>query len=127
MEMRDRSGFDIDGRGESDRGPTAFEPGLLLTYTDEAHGYGNVGTDNPPAQTPLDSVPEPESDTPNLNDATFNASGERSSYTDSPGDAARRQLHRADPRPGEGQRQRRQPAVDVRLQLPVVQGRRAER
>ena len=30
MEMRDRSGFDLDGRGESDRGPTAFEPGLLL-------------------------------------------------------------------------------------------------
>jgi M6 family metalloprotease-like protein/LPXTG-motif cell wall-anchored protein len=84
MEMRDRSGFDIDGRGESDRGPTEFEPGLLLTYTDEAHGYGNVGTDNPPAQTPLDSVPEPESDTPNLNDATFNASGARSSFTDSP-------------------------------------------
>jgi len=84
MEMRDRSGFDIDGRGESDRGPTAFEPGLLLTYTDEAHGYGNVGTDNPPAQTPLDSVPQPEDDTPNLNDATFNASGERSTYTDAP-------------------------------------------
>ncbi len=84
MEMRDRSGFDIDGRGESDRGPTEFEPGLLLTYTDEAHGYGNVGTDNPPAQTPLDSVPQPEKNSPNLNDATFTPAAERSRYTDSP-------------------------------------------
>ena len=82
LEMRDRSGFDLDGRGESDRGPTEFEPGLLLTYTDEAHGYGNVGTDNPPAQTPLDSVPEPLSDAPDLNDATFQAAAARNSFTD---------------------------------------------
>ena len=82
MEMRDRSGFDVDGRGESDRGPTTYEPGLLLTYTDEAHGYGNVGTDNPPAQSPLDSVPEPEVDTPNLNDATFVAKGARNTFSD---------------------------------------------
>jgi immune inhibitor A len=82
MEMRDRSGFDVDGRGESDRGPTAFEPGLLLTYTDEAHGYGNVGTDNPPAQTPLDSVPQPEEDAPDLNDATFTAADGRNAFTD---------------------------------------------
>ncbi|MBC7375135.1 MAG: immune inhibitor A, partial [Frankiales bacterium] len=87
MEMRDRSGFDIDGRGESDRGPTAFEPGLLLTYTDEAHGYGNVGTDNPPAQTPLDSTPTPESDAPNLNDATFQATDARRSFSDTPAKA----------------------------------------
>ena len=40
-----------------------------LVYTDEAHGYGNVGTDDPPAQTPLDAVPEPAATTPNLNDA----------------------------------------------------------
>ncbi|TAL19527.1 MAG: hypothetical protein EPN99_10265, partial [Frankiales bacterium] len=84
LEMRDRSGFDLDGRGENDRDPIAFEPGLLLTYTDEAHGYGNVGTDNPPAQTPLDSVPEPESDEPNLNDAVFTTADGRSSYSDSP-------------------------------------------
>jgi hypothetical protein len=68
--------------GESDRGPTEYEPGLLLTYTDEAHGYGNVGTDNPPAQSPLDSVPEPEEDAPNLNDATFQATEERSTFSD---------------------------------------------
>jgi hypothetical protein len=42
-------------------------------YTDEAHGYGNVGTDDPPAQTPLDARPEPGSDTPNLDDAAFKA------------------------------------------------------
>ncbi|MCW2501367.1 MAG: Immune inhibitor peptidase [Frankiales bacterium] len=82
LELRDRSGFDVDGRGESDRGPTAFQPGVLLTYTDEAHGYGNVGTDNPPAQTPLDSKPTAESDTPDLNDATFR---EGSSYSDAKG------------------------------------------
>lgn len=82
LEMRDRSGFDVDGRGESDRGPTEFEPGVLLTYTDEAHGSGNVGTDNPPAQTPLDSVPEPENDSPNLNDATFVPADARSTFSD---------------------------------------------
>ncbi len=46
---------------------------MLLAYTDEDHGYGNVGTDDPPAQTPLDSRPEPGSDTPNLDDAAFKA------------------------------------------------------
>ncbi|MDP3713271.1 MAG: immune inhibitor A [Mycobacteriales bacterium] len=83
LEMRDRSGFDFDGRGESERGAPSFQSGLLLTYTDEAHGYGNVGTDNPPAQSPLDSTPEPESDTPNLDDATFTAADARRSFTDS--------------------------------------------
>jgi hypothetical protein len=73
LEVRDRSGFDEDGKGENDRDPIGFEPGLLLVYTDEAHGYGNVGTDNPPAQSPLDSQPEPGSDTPDLDDATFTA------------------------------------------------------
>jgi M6 family metalloprotease-like protein len=80
LEMRDRSGFDFDGRGEDDRSAIAFKPGVLLTYTDEAHGYGNVGTDNPPAQSPLDRVPTPGSDTPDLSDAAFN---EGSSFTDS--------------------------------------------
>jgi hypothetical protein len=46
---------------------------VLLAYTDEDHGYGNVGTDDPPAQTPLDARPEPGSDTPNLDDAAFKA------------------------------------------------------
>ena len=62
MEMRDRSGFDAHGRNESDRGDVTFAPGMLLAYTDENHGYGNVGTDDPPAQSPLDSQPEPGSD-----------------------------------------------------------------
>jgi bacillopeptidase F (M6 metalloprotease family) len=73
LEMRDRSGFDAHGMGESDRGDLTFAPGVLLGYTDENHGYGNVGTDDPPAQTPLDSQPEPGSDTPNLDDAAFTA------------------------------------------------------
>ena len=71
LEMRDRSGFDLEGRGENDRDPIGFEPGMLLVITDEAHGYGNVGTSNPPAQSPVDSRPQPGNDTPNLNDAAF--------------------------------------------------------
>ncbi|GAB3198448.1 hypothetical protein GCM10027062_12640 [Nocardioides hungaricus] len=82
LEMRDRSGFDLDGRGQVDRTPIAFQPGLYLGYTDEAHGYGNTGTDNPPAQSPLDAVPEPGNDTPDLSDAAFTAAADRSSYSD---------------------------------------------
>ncbi len=94
MEMRDRSGFDLDGKGENDRAPIGFEPGLLLVITDEAHGYGNVGTDNPPAQSPVDSRPQPGNNTPNLNDAAFKQgdsysdfgpNGHVDNYTD-PGD-----------------------------------------
>ncbi|GAB6984477.1 PKD domain-containing protein [Nocardioides pyridinolyticus] len=82
LELRDRSGFDLDGHGQIDRDPIGFEPGLYLSYTDEAHGYGNAGTDDPPAQSPLDSTPQPGSSSPNLNDAAFNASAARSSYSD---------------------------------------------
>lgn len=82
LEMRDRSGFDLDGNGQIDRDPIGWEPGLYLSYTDEAHGYGNAGTDNPPAQSPLDSVPEPGSDTPNLNDAAFTAAAGRNAFSD---------------------------------------------
>ena len=82
LEMRDRSGFDLDGNGQIDRDALAFQPGLYLSYTDEAHAYGNAGTDNPPAQSPLDSVPEPGSDTPDLSDAAFTAAAARSSYSD---------------------------------------------
>ncbi len=81
MEMRDRSGFDFNGRGQDDRSAIAFEPGVLLTYTDEAHGYGNVGTDNPPAQSPLDANPTKNSDTPEFKDATFTTG--RSLFSDS--------------------------------------------
>ncbi|HVF06057.1 MAG TPA: PKD domain-containing protein [Frankiaceae bacterium] len=76
LEMRDRSGFDFDGKGENDRAAIAFTPGMLLVYTDEAHGYGNAGTDDPPAQSPLDANPTPEDLTPNLNDAAFVSGGE---------------------------------------------------
>ncbi|HEX5860832.1 MAG TPA: PKD domain-containing protein [Nocardioides sp.] len=83
MELRDRSGFDLDGKGEIDRDPIGFEPGLSLVYTDEAHGYGNAGTDDPPAQSPLDSQPEPGESAPNLNDAAYTAADRDSSYRDS--------------------------------------------
>ena len=76
LEMRDRSGFDFDGKGENDRAAIAFQPGLLLVYTDEAHGYGNAGTDDPPAQSPLDANPVAADLTPNLNDAAFSEDGE---------------------------------------------------
>jgi M6 family metalloprotease-like protein len=82
MEMRDRSGFDYDGHGQVDRDPIGFAPGLSLVYTDEAHGYGNAGTDDPPAQTPLDSQPEPGESAPNLNDAAYTATDGDSSYND---------------------------------------------
>ena len=52
---------------------SASPPGLSLVYTDEAHGYGNAGVDDPPAQSPLDSQPEPGSATPDLNDAAWTA------------------------------------------------------
>lgn len=82
LEMRDRSGFDLDGHGQIDRDPIGFQAGFYLAYTDEAHGYGNAGTDDPPAQSPLDSTPEPGSATPDLNDAAFTAAAGRSSYSD---------------------------------------------
>ena len=82
LEMRDRSGFDLDGKGQIDRTPIGFEAGLSLLYTDEAHGYGNAGTDDPPAQSPLDSVPEPGSATPDLNDAAFTAAAGRNAFSD---------------------------------------------
>ena len=83
LEMRDRSGFDLDSKGQNDRAALAFEPGLYLAYTDEAHGYGNAGTDDPPAQSPLDSTPTPGSSSPNLNDAAFTTAAGRSSFSDS--------------------------------------------
>lgn len=89
LEMRDRSGFDAEGRGQSDRPTTGnpvggieFEPGLSLVYADEAHGYGNNGVDNPPAQSPLDSVPQPGEDAPELKDAAFTAAAARSTFSD---------------------------------------------
>jgi immune inhibitor A len=81
VEMRDRSGFDFDGKGQNDRAPIAFEPGMLLVYTDENHGYGNVGVGDPPAQNPIDANPQPGVIAPNLDDAGFTAGGV-SSFSD---------------------------------------------
>ncbi|GAA1931549.1 PKD domain-containing protein [Nocardioides marmoribigeumensis] len=83
LELRDRSGFDEDSKGENDRSPLGFQPGLYVSYTDESHGYGNVGTDDPPAQSPLDSQPEPGSETPDLDDAAWTAASGDSRFTDS--------------------------------------------
>ncbi len=83
MEMRDRSSFDFDGRDQNDRDDIQFAPGFLLVYTDEAHGYGNVGTSDPPAQTPLDSQPEPGNEAPNLHDAAFTDTAGDDRYSDS--------------------------------------------
>jgi M6 family metalloprotease-like protein len=71
IELRDRISNDFDGKGQSDRGVPTWEPGVSMIYTDEAHGYGNFGVDDPPAQTVVDSNPQPGSATPNLDDAAF--------------------------------------------------------
>lgn len=71
LELRDRISNDFDGKNQSERGTPAWQPGISVIYTDEQHGYGNVGVDDPPAQTPVDSAPEPGNATPNLNDAAF--------------------------------------------------------
>jgi M6 family metalloprotease-like protein len=84
LELRDRSGFDADGKGENDRAPIAFSPGLLLTYTNEIAGYGNTGqsTGDAPNQSPLDSQPQPGVTTPNLNDAAFTAAVGKNAFSD---------------------------------------------
>jgi immune inhibitor A len=84
LELRDRSGFDFNGRGENDRAAIEFLPGLLLVYTDEAHCYGNPGCDDPPGQSPLDSQPQPGNRTPNLHDAAFTAAAGDNRFSDSP-------------------------------------------
>jgi immune inhibitor A len=98
LELRDRSSFDLDGKGQNDRDPIGFIPGLLLTYTDEAHGYGNAGVDGAPAQSPLDANPQPGVITPNLNDAAFSFTGVRS-FTDA---GAGRVDNYKDPRRADG-------------------------
>ena len=83
MELRDRSGFDKEGMGQNDRSDILFEPGMSLVYTDEAHGYGNAGTDDPPAQTPLDATPDPGNKSPELKDAAFTDAAGRRLFSDS--------------------------------------------
>ncbi|MDQ3778508.1 MAG: immune inhibitor A, partial [Actinomycetota bacterium] len=62
LELRDRSGFDFNGRGQSDRGDIGWSPGVLVEYTDEARGYGNNGSGPPPRQHYIDSQPQPNYD-----------------------------------------------------------------
>jgi immune inhibitor A len=71
VEMRDRVSWDKDGKNQSDRGVPTWAPGMAILYTDESHGYGNIGNDNQPAQTVVDSQPQPGNMTPNLDDAAF--------------------------------------------------------
>jgi M6 family metalloprotease-like protein len=59
LELRDRSGFDFDSRGQADRGALGWAPGVLVEYTDEVRGYGNNGGSQPPRQHYLDSQPQP--------------------------------------------------------------------
>ncbi|HEV3480293.1 MAG TPA: CARDB domain-containing protein, partial [Gaiellaceae bacterium] len=62
LELRDRSGFDFEGRGQADRGLIGWAPGVLVEYTDEVRGYGNNGSGTPPRQHYLDSQPQPDYD-----------------------------------------------------------------
>ncbi len=71
VEVRDRVSWDKDGKGQSERGAPTWAPGVAVLYTDENHGYGNTGADNQPAQTIVDSQPQPGNMNPNLNDAAF--------------------------------------------------------
>lgn len=73
VELRDRIGWDKDGKGQSERGDPTWAPGVAILYTDENHGYGNTGADGVPAQTIVDSKPQPGNKTPNLDDAAFTA------------------------------------------------------
>jgi M6 family metalloprotease-like protein len=84
LELRDRSGFDTSGRDQNDRAPIGFFPGLLLTYTDEAAGYGNTGetSTDTPNQSPVDSQPQPGNVTPNLDDAAFSAAAGDNRFSD---------------------------------------------
>jgi immune inhibitor A len=59
IELRDRSGFDYASHGQADRGSLAWEPGVLVEYTDEARGYGNFSAIDPPRQHYIDSQPDP--------------------------------------------------------------------
>ena len=88
LELRDRALFDFEGYGQSDRGLPNWEPGLLIEYTDEAHGYGNNGVPAPPAQMYLDSQPVPGEDcggrspAPNCDDMSFTPAEDDDVFTD---------------------------------------------
>ncbi|MGH2830628.1 MAG: immune inhibitor A domain-containing protein [Actinomycetota bacterium] len=71
LELRDRTSNDFDSAGQGERHPIDFIPGVSIWYTDEAHGYGNTGTDDPPAQTVVDPRMQPGESMPRLSDASF--------------------------------------------------------
>lgn len=71
IELRDRVSWDKDGKNQSERGAPTWAPGVAILYTDENHGYGNTGAEGVPAQTIVDSQPQPGNATPNLDDAAF--------------------------------------------------------
>lgn len=71
IELRDRVSWDKDGKAQSERGAPTWAPGVAILYTDENHGYGNTGAEGVPAQTVVDSQPQPGNATPNLDDAAF--------------------------------------------------------
>jgi immune inhibitor A len=74
IEVRDRVSWDKDGKGQSERGDPTWAPGVAILYTDENHGYGNTGASDQPAQTVVDSQPQPGNENPNLDDAAFTIS-----------------------------------------------------
>jgi M6 family metalloprotease-like protein/uncharacterized repeat protein (TIGR01451 family) len=99
LELRDRSGFDYNGRGQADRGQIQWDPGVLIEYTDESRGYGNNAAP-PPRQHYIDSQPEPGLDCgealvddpltarndeeKRCDDAAFTATAGDSHYDDNP-------------------------------------------
>lgn len=71
VELRDRTSNDFDSAGQGERHPIDWLPGISVIYTNEAHGYGNIGNDDPPAQTPLDPRRQPLEVAPRISDASF--------------------------------------------------------
>ncbi|NNF52662.1 MAG: cadherin-like domain-containing protein [Gammaproteobacteria bacterium] len=80
VEVRDRVSWDFNGKNQSERGDPNWQPGVAVLYTDESHGYGNTGVDNPPAQTIVDSQPTPGDNTPNLDDAAYTGAPGRDDF-----------------------------------------------
>jgi M6 family metalloprotease-like protein len=81
IELRDRISWDFDGKGENDRGPITWQPGVSMVYTQETRGWGNTRCiGDMPCQTPVDSVPQPGNENPNLNDAAFITTGARAQF-----------------------------------------------
>ena len=83
LELRDRSGFDYDGHGQSERGTPTWDPGVLIEFTNEFDGYGNNGGSLPPAQHYLDSQPTPGQDCVSRTDSPC----DDASFTAAEGDA----------------------------------------